>query len=82
MNAREKRVDHFFRERGRLTPKINTTFFIANWVPDILLFNKFFEKKKLFSEKYCKKPFVEGHDCFEGKEPSDKKDQYKVFCRK
>ncbi len=43
-----------FRERGRVTPKINITFFIRNQVPNVS--NKFFEKNSIFG-KNCEKPF-------------------------
>ncbi len=38
------RIWLFFRERRRLTPKINITFFITNEALNILLFINFFQK--------------------------------------
>ncbi len=46
-----------FRKRRHLTQKINITFFITNYVPDILLFNTFFERSSIFW-KNCEKPFT------------------------
>ncbi len=40
--------DNFFRERRRLMPKINITFFITNEVSNILLFTNFFQKCVIF----------------------------------
>ncbi len=45
-----RRIWQFFRERRRLTPKINITFFITNDVSNILLFNNFFQKCVIFWE--------------------------------
>ncbi len=38
-------------------------------------------KKTRFLEKIGKKPFVGGHDCFEGRGTSCDKNQYNLFCR-
>ncbi len=42
----------FFR-RGHFMPKINITFFIANWMINIFMFNNFYEKS-VFSEETAK----------------------------
>ncbi len=64
-------------------PKVNIIFFIANWVPNILLPNKFFEKSSIFlGGGGSETPFLDGHNCFEGKGPSRNKNQYNLFCRK
>ncbi len=47
-------VRPFFRERGRLREKINITFFIGNWVTDVLSFDKFFEKRCIFGKNFEK----------------------------
>ncbi len=44
------RILRFFRERRRLAPKINITFFITNWVLNSLFFNSFFKKSCIFQE--------------------------------
>ncbi len=75
------RIWPFFKERGRLTPKINVTFFITNSVPSILLLNKFFEKSSIFGKNY-EEPFVGGHDHFEGMGAFRDKSQYNFFGRK
>ncbi len=41
----------FFRERMRLAPKINITFFITNEVPNTLLFSSFFQNRLYFLRK-------------------------------
>ncbi len=47
----------FFRERRRLAPKSNITFFITNEVMNSLLFNRFFQKSCIFW-KNSKRPFL------------------------
>ncbi len=58
------RIWPFFRKRGRPAPKINITYrelgigyFIIKQV----------SHEKLYFWKNCGRPFVGGHDCFEGK---------------
>ncbi len=71
----------FFRKRGRLAPKINVTFFVANWVLNVLLFNSFSKKKTVFSEKMPKNCFW-GQVPLEGKGASDNKNKYNLFYGK
>ncbi len=40
-----------------------------------------FSKNAVFLEKTAKNPFVGGHDGFEGRGASGKKNQYNFFCR-
>ncbi len=60
-----RHIWRFFRERRCLVPKINITFFIANWVLNILLFSILFKKSCIFWED-GKKLFLGAQVSLEG----------------
>ncbi len=54
------RVKSLLKGRGRLTTKMNITFFIGNEVLNIFSFNNFLDKSNIFPENGGKKMFA-GH---------------------
>ncbi len=73
------RIRQFFREKRRLPPKINTTFFIINEVSHILLFTNFFQKCVIFWEN-ARKPFL-GPSLFWRKGGVGRRDRIHTFLR-
>ncbi len=69
-------IQQFFRERRRLAPKINVTFFIMNEVRNILLL-KFFLKKLYFLKKR-QKTISGAQVSFEGNGASGDENKYNL----